>query len=107
MPPAAKGTTMSKKLESETPVAAATACSVVVTRYPTGCLGLDYQGSPFFWWCFDLKEMLAKIDSLGIKRSCVKWQERYYHNGRYLVPSDYRLRPWNPRNETSAGTASK
>jgi hypothetical protein len=75
------------------------ACSVVVTRYPTGCLGLDYQGSPFFWWCFDLKEMLAKIDSLGIKRSRVKWQERYYHNGRYLVPSDYRLRPWNPRNK--------
>jgi hypothetical protein len=51
----------------------------------------------FFWWCFDLNEMLAKIDALGITRSSVRWQEKYYHLGRYLVPSDYRTRPWNPR----------
>ena len=67
-----------------------------VTRYPTGCLGLDYQGHQFYWWCFDLKEMLAKLDTLGIKRSRVRWQEKYYHNGRYEKPSDYRTRTWNP-----------
>lgn len=84
-----------------------TTCSAVVTRYPTGCLGLDYQGSMFFWWCFDLKLMIAKIDSLEITRSSVRWQEKYYHNGRYLIPSDYRTRPWNPENETNPATGSK
>ena len=88
------------------PALHAETCSVVVTRYPTGCLGLDYQGSLFFSWCFDLKEMLAKIDALGIKRSRVRWQEKYYHNGRYLIPSDYRTRPWNPRNAKTEGPAA-
>lgn len=38
LPPAAKGTTMSKKLESETPVAAATHCSALPVE------------PGFYWW---------------------------------------------------------
>jgi hypothetical protein len=73
------------------------ACSVVVTRYPTGCLGLEYRGSQFYWWCWKITEMLGKTDSLGIPRTAIRWQERYY-DGDYRDPKNYKLRPWNPRN---------
>lgn len=74
-----------------------TACSVVVTRYPTGCLGLDYRGSQFFWWCWNLDDMLEKTDSLGIPRAAIRWQERY-HDGDYRDPANYKTRRWVTRN---------
>lgn len=69
--------------------------SATVTRYPTGCLGLDYRGSLFFFWCDKLSEMLEKIDSLQIDRRRVRWQERYF-DGDYRDPKNYKLRRWNP-----------
>jgi len=66
-----------------------------ITRYPTGCLALEYGGSKFFHWCFDLGEMLAKTDLLGIDRESIHWQERYY-DGDYRDPKNYKLRAWSP-----------
>jgi len=70
--------------------------TATVTRYPSGCLGLDYRGAIFCAWCFRLDEMLAKTDALGIPRSSIRWQERYF-DGDYRIPENYKTRPWNPR----------
>ena len=78
-------------------VSRAVPCSAVVTRYPSGVLGLDYRGSLFWWWCFNLDEMLSKIDSLDIPRQSVRWQERYF-DGDYRIAENYKTRAWIPRN---------
>ena len=75
--------------------------TATITRYVTGCLGLDYQGAMFCAWCFDLDEMLAKTDALGIPRAAIRWEERYY-DGDPIIPENYKTRPWNPRSMYSS-----
>lgn len=74
-----------------------TPCSVVVTRYPTGIFGIAYAGATFWKTCCKEAEVHNAIASLNIPADQVKWQERYYHNGRYLISSDYRLREYIPQ----------
>ena len=69
----------------------------VIIRYPTGCFGIDHNGHMFFWWSFDEHEIHKKLAELKVPKRLVKWQERYYKNGRYIVPSDYTLRPYTPK----------
>lgn len=73
-------------------------CSVVVTRYPTGIFGIAYGAMMFWKTCWKEAEVHAAIASLNIPADQVKRQERYYHNGRYLISSDYRLREYIPQN---------
>ena len=81
---------------------AQTTCSAVVTRYPTGCFGIDYNGSMFFWWGFEEQHVHAKLANLRIPPENVKWEERYYdlrydfndprsYQTRALVPNDRNL----------------
>lgn len=77
----------------------ATACSAVVTRYPTGCFGIDYQGSMFFWWGFSEAEAHAELERLRIPAKNVEWDERYYDR-RYDFndPRCYSKRKFIPQN---------
>lgn len=52
----------------------------------------------FFWWGFGEENVHAKLADLRIPPQNVTWEERYYHKGRYLIPSDYRTRPFIPQN---------
>jgi len=83
----------------------ATTCSAVVTRYPTGCFGIDYQGSMFFWWGFSEAEAHAELERLRIPAQNVEWDERYYDR-RYDFndPRCYSKRKFIPQNVKSAGT---
>ena len=56
----------------------------------------------FWWWCFNLDEMLSKIDSLDIPRQSVRWQERYF-DGDYRIAENYKTRAWIPRNTKPSG----
>ena len=55
-----------------------TETKAIVTRYPTGCFGINHNGSMFFWWGWNESEARAKIKELGIPKRQVKWEERYY-----------------------------
>ena len=83
----------------------ATACSAVVTRYPTGCFGINYQGSMFFWWGFVEADVHVELERLRIPARRVKWEERYYDR-RYDFndPRSYKTRPFIPQNAQDAGT---
>jgi hypothetical protein len=74
-------------------------CSAVVTRYPTGCFGIDYNGSMFHWWGFKETEVHAELERLRIPAKRVKWEERYYDR-RYDFndPLSYKTRPFIPHN---------
>ncbi len=79
----------------------ATACSAVVTRYPTGCFGIDYNGSMFHWWGFVEAEVHAELERLRIPPRRVKWQERYYDRRfDFNDPRSYRTRPFIAQNAT-------
>lgn len=81
------------------PALHAETCSAVVTRYPTGCFGIDHQGSMFFWWGFGEKNVHAELDRLRIPAKRVKWEERYYDR-RYDFndPRSYKTRKFIPQN---------
>jgi Leu/Phe-tRNA-protein transferase len=76
-----------------------TTCSALVTRYPTGCFGIDYQGSMFFWWGFGEENVHAELERLRIPAKQVKWEERYYDR-RYDFndPRSYKTRKFIPQN---------
>lgn len=79
---------------------ALTTRSAVVTRYPTGCFAIDYQGSPFFWWGFEEDAVHAELRRLRIPADRVEWQERYYdRNYDFSDPRSYRTRPFIPQNK--------
>ena len=59
-----------------------------VTRYPTGCFGIDYMGCMFFWWSFSESKIQAELEQLRIPANQVKWEERYF---------DTRFSPNDPR----------
>jgi len=68
-----------------------------VTRYPTGCFGIAYQGCMFFDSSFDESEIHAKLEQLAIPANRVKWEERYYDTR--FAPSDprsYKTRKFIP-----------
>ena len=73
-------------------------CSALVTRYPTGVFGIDYQGSMFFWWGWGEKIVHAELERLRILAKRVKWQERYYDR-RYDFndPRSYKTRKFIPQ----------
>lgn len=75
-------------------------CSALVTRYPSGCFGIDYQGSMFFWWGFGEKNVHAELERLRIPAPLVEWQERYY-DSRYDCndPRSYKTRKFIPHME--------
>jgi hypothetical protein len=99
---------MSKKKKSETPVAAATTCSALVTRYPTGCFGIDYNGSMFHWFGFVEADVHAELKRLRIPPRRVKWEERYYDRRfDFNDPRSYRTRKFIPQNEKSPDAGEK
>lgn len=76
-----------------------TTCSAVVTRYPTGCFGIDYQGSMFFWWGFGEENVHTMLAHLRIPPQNVTWEERYYDRSfAFQDPGYYRTRPFIPQN---------
>ena len=68
-----------------------------VTRYPTGCFGIDYQGCMFFWWSFSESKIQAELKQLRIPPNQVKWEERY-HDTRFSPndPRSYKTRKFTP-----------
>lgn len=80
-------------------VVSRTNCSALVTRYPTGCFGIDYQGSMFFWYGFGEANVHAELERLRIPAKRVKWEERYYDR-RYNFndPRSYKTRKFIPQN---------
>jgi hypothetical protein len=91
----------STKLEAESALPRTT-CSAVVTRYPTGCFGIDYQGSMFHWWGFGEGKVHAMLAHLRIPPQNVTWQERYYDRRfEFNDPRCYRTRPFIPKNAKS------
>ena len=86
---------------------ARTTCSAVVTRYPTGCFAIDYQGSPFFWWGFEEDAVHTELKRLRIPADRVEWQERYYDR-RYDFNDrrSYRTRPFIPQNANCPSTGA-
>lgn len=72
---------------------------VTVTRYPTGCFGIAYQSSMFFWWSFSESKIQAELEQLRIPPDQVKWEERYY-DLRYNLndPRSYKTRKFTPTN---------
>ena len=76
-----------------------TTCSALVTCYPTGCFGIDYNGNMFFWWGFGEANVHAELERLRIPAKRVKWQERYYDR-RYDFndPRSYKTRKFIPQN---------
>ena len=87
---------------------ARTACSAVVTRYPTGCFGIDYQGSMFFWWGFGESNVHGELERLRIPQQRVKWEERYYDR-RYEFndPRCYSTRRFIPRTHRSCAASRR
>jgi hypothetical protein len=84
---------MKARIKTATP----TTCSAVVTRYPTGCFGIDYQGSMFFWWGFGEEKVHAMLAHLRIPPQNVTWQERYYDRRfDFQDPRCYRTRKFIP-----------
>lgn len=81
-----------------------TNCSALVTRYLTGCFGIDYQGIMFFWWGFGEKNVHAELGRLRIPAKRVKWEERYYDR-RYDFndPRSYKTRKFIPQNAELSG----
>jgi hypothetical protein len=79
----------------------ATTCSALVTRYPTGCFGIDYNGSVFHWWGFVEADVHAELERLRIPAKRVKWEERYYDR-RYDFndPRSYKTRKFIPQKTT-------
>lgn len=75
-----------------------TTCSAVVTRYPTGAFGIDYNGSMFHWFGFTEEEAMAELHNLRIPPNRVKWQEKYYSR-RYDFndPRAYKTRKFIPQ----------
>lgn len=74
-----------------------TGCLAVVTRYPTGCFGIDYNGSMFFWWGFGEAKVHAELQRLRIPPQSVKWQENYYDRRYHFNdPRCYRTRKFFP-----------
>jgi hypothetical protein len=80
-----------------------TTCSALVTRYPTGCFGINYQGSMFYWWGFKEAEAHAELKRLRIPAKRVKWEERYYDK-RYDFndPRSYKTRKFVPQAQSSS-----
>ena len=70
-----------------------------VTRYPTGCFGIAYQNSMFFWWSFSESKIQAELKQLCIPPNQVKWEERYY-DARFGPndPRSYKTRKFTPTN---------
>ena len=70
-----------------------------VTRYPTGCFGIAYQGSMFFDSSFDESEIHEKLKQLRIPANQVKWEERYFDT-RFSPndPRSYKTRKFTPTN---------
>ena len=68
-----------------------------VTRYPTGCFGIAYQNSMFFWWSFDESKIQAELEQLRIPPNQVKWEERYFDT-RFSPndPRSYKTRKFTP-----------
>ena len=76
-----------------------TTCSALVTRSPTGCFGIDYQGSMFFWWGFGEPNVHAELERLRIPAKRVKWEERYYDRQYdFNDPRSYKTRKFIPQN---------
>lgn len=72
---------------------------VTVTRYPTGCFGIDYQGSMFFWWGFEEANVHAELERLRIPPRQVKWKEKYYDKRfDFNDPRSYKTRKFIPKN---------
>jgi hypothetical protein len=73
----------------------------IVTRYPTGCFGIEYNGSMFHWWGFEESGVHAELERLHLHPCMVKWQERYYDR-RYPLsdPRSYALREFMPNAAT-------
>jgi len=70
-----------------------------VTRYPTGCFGIAYQGCMFFWWGFGESKVHTRLKQLRIPPNQVKWEDRYYDLR--FAPSDprsYKTRKFIPTN---------
>jgi Leu/Phe-tRNA-protein transferase len=100
---------MKAGIKTATPTALPrTTCSAVVTRYPTGCFGIDYQGSMFFWWGFGENNVHAELERLRIPAKRVKWEERYYDR-RYDFndPRSYKTRKFIPLNAESIHPETK
>lgn len=91
---------MKARIKTATPTALPrTTCSAVVTRYPTGCFGIDYQGSMFFWWGFGEENVHAKLADLRIPPQNVTWEERYFDRRfDFNDPRSYRTRQFIPQN---------
>ena len=74
--------------------------AAVVTHYPSGCFGIDYKGSLFFWWGFGEKNVRAELKRLKVDPHNVRWQEKYndpelpFHD-----PRSYKTREFIPNNK--------
>ena len=72
----------------------------IITRYPTGCFGIDYQGSMFFWWGFKEANVHAELERLRIPSRQVKWKEKYYDKRfDFNDPRYYKTRKFIPKNQ--------
>ena len=70
-----------------------------VTRYPTGCFGIDHQGSMFFWWGFGETNVHVELERLRIPANQVKWEEKYYDRRfDFNDPRSYKTRKFTPTN---------
>lgn len=75
-----------------------TTAHAIVTRYPSGCFGIDYQGSMFFWYGFEEKDAYDELKRLRIPPENVRWEERYYDRRfNFGDPRAYRTRPYVPK----------
>ena len=100
---------MKARIKTATPAAfSRTTCSAVVTRYPTGCFGIGYQGSMFYWWGFGEENVHAMLTRLRIPTQCVTWEDRYYDR-RYDFndPRCYRTRKFIPQNAERTGSRAQ
>lgn len=71
--------------------------TAVVTRYPTGALGLDYMGSMFFRLHTTDAAMIQEIKWLRIPLEGIEWNEHYYdRNFDFNDPRGYKKRPMKP-----------
>ncbi len=71
--------------------------TAIVTRYPTGALGLDYMGSMFFRLHTKDSDMIQDIKWLRIPVENIEWVEHYYDRAfDFNDPRSYKKRPMKP-----------
>lgn len=71
--------------------------TAIVTRYPTGALGLEYMGSRFYRLRTNNAAMIKDLKRLRIPIESIEWVEHYYDRSIPLNdPRCYKQRPMEP-----------